>query len=274
MTTFAGIPADRLEELELRLKKDVISESAEYQGKILLHGEADDGKILGVWELVQEDRTQTPKEVFTQLAEVAGNINPENAKKLFRSQSSQYLQEPENLDFLSSTSLSYFRVPVTAGEPLEPTDFDAMIQVFCNAAPFDKNTFFVFNCQIGIGRSTIGEVVGLLILDWLGEDVLSSQMSKATTPLDQYEVVLSLLRVIRSAIDTKKRVDTAIDMCTRFTNLRESISDAYNELQTEGHSVSKKNVLKKGMRMLKRFSFFFFSINFFKKKNDETIKIN
>ena len=53
LTTFAGIQPERLEELELRLKQDVLSEAAEYGGKILLHGEGEGGEMIPVWEQVE-----------------------------------------------------------------------------------------------------------------------------------------------------------------------------------------------------------------------------
>ena len=221
LTAFAGIVPERLEELELRLKEDVLSEALEYGGKILLHGEGENAEILPVWEEVDAAHVQTPREVFDSLAALGHN-------------------------------LAYHRVPITAGEPPEAGDFDALVRIICQSTNFDDLSF-VFNCQMGIGRSTVGEAVAVLILDWMNVIKISTEKADKTLFHQQYEVVVSLLRVIRSASEAKKKVDMAIDMCASFINLREIISDTMAEAQSESDEATKKSSLRKGVTLLKRY---------------------
>jgi hypothetical protein len=62
ITTCMGINADRLEQLEHRLKLEVIKEARKNHNLILIHDELVDGRILPYW--VVADRVQTPREVF------------------------------------------------------------------------------------------------------------------------------------------------------------------------------------------------------------------
>jgi len=217
LTTFSGITPDRLEDLEKRLKQDVLAEALEYKGKILLHGEVDAGEIVGVWEAVDESSVQTPREIYESLMAQGYNV-------------------------------AYHRIPITAGEPPEPNDFDALFRVICQAN--SQQDSFVFNCQMG--RSTIGQVIALLVLDWLGKNLLVTT-NETNLFSSQYEVVISLLRVIRTALETKRKVDLAVDKAASFINLREIISESNQEAQVESEGAEKKKRLRKSINLLKRY---------------------
>ena len=61
LTTCMGINADRLEQLEQRLKQEVIREATRNNNLILVHDELVDGRIIPFW--VVAERIQTPREV-------------------------------------------------------------------------------------------------------------------------------------------------------------------------------------------------------------------
>lgn len=107
---YSGITASRLEMLEQRLKEDVINETINYEGRILLHGEDKDGNVRAVWEDVQIDDILTVKDVMEQ---VAADISIDSDDD----------SVPENE---RAIQLSYHRVPVTAEKPPEWKDFDDM----------------------------------------------------------------------------------------------------------------------------------------------------
>ncbi|KAG1059509.1 hypothetical protein G6F42_028289 [Rhizopus arrhizus] len=59
---YKGITGERLEQLEERLKQDVIREVLNYDGRILLHGEDKDGNVLAAWEEVDTNDIMTVRE--------------------------------------------------------------------------------------------------------------------------------------------------------------------------------------------------------------------
>lgn len=148
--------------------------------------------------------------------------------------------------------LHYFRVPVTAGEPPETADFDAALRIVCQFAGVD-DVSFVFNCQMGVGRSTMGEAIALLILDWLKVIDLPGITADNVLFKRQYEVVVNLMRVIRNASEAKRKVDVAVDICASFVNLREVIADTLAEAQSESDEGTKKSALRRGTTLLKRY---------------------
>lgn len=167
------------------------------------------------------ENVQTPREVFDQLTSIGGY------------------------------DLVYHRVPVTSGEAPETSDFDALVRIVCEPGNAE-NVCFVFNCQTGVGRSTIGQAVALLLLDWLGVIKISTEHTH-TLLIDQYEVVVSLLRVIRFAGEAKKKVDAVIEMCASMVHLRDVIADTLAEAQSESDESSKKGALREGATLLKRY---------------------
>jgi hypothetical protein len=106
---YQGITGDRLEQLEERLKQDVIREIMNYDGRILLHGEDKDGNVLAAWEEVDVDDVMTVNEV---MASVAAEIMDE-------------LESDEEYNaFIRKDVLDYRRIPVTAEKEPEWSDFD------------------------------------------------------------------------------------------------------------------------------------------------------
>ena len=98
LTTYAGISPDRLEEVEDRLKQDVIGELRASK-QVLLHDEGRRGAVP-FWEHVSEADVMTPREVFERLSERFG--------------------EGEG------NSVAYARVPLTPDRPPAPREFDAL----------------------------------------------------------------------------------------------------------------------------------------------------
>lgn len=102
MKVYKGITGARLEQLEERLKQDVMREISNYDGRILLHGEDKDGNVLAAWEEVDVDDVMTVREVMYSVAkEVA-----------------------EESEVPVTDVLDYHRVPITAEKSPEWCDFD------------------------------------------------------------------------------------------------------------------------------------------------------
>jgi len=120
---YSGITSSRLEMLEQRLKEDVINETINYEGRILLHGEDKDGNVRAVWEDVHVDDILTVKDVMEQVAaEVSNDSDAESV--------------PEDE---KAIQLAYYRVPVTAEKPPEWKDFDDMRNLIASTDHPDAN---------------------------------------------------------------------------------------------------------------------------------------
>ena len=64
----AGIDRSRVEDMENRLKQDVLQEAAQYNNQILVAHENDDFQVVEQWEAVTEVDVQTPLEVYRELS--------------------------------------------------------------------------------------------------------------------------------------------------------------------------------------------------------------
>lgn len=65
---FVGIDRSRVEDMENRLKQDVLREAAQYNNQILVAHENDDFQVIEQWEAVTEVDVQTPLEVYRELS--------------------------------------------------------------------------------------------------------------------------------------------------------------------------------------------------------------
>jgi hypothetical protein len=64
-----GISVKEVEEMEERLKKDIIEEKNKYEGNLLVHDESANNEIVSFWESISKDSIKTPKDVFESLIE-------------------------------------------------------------------------------------------------------------------------------------------------------------------------------------------------------------
>jgi hypothetical protein len=111
---YKGITGARLEQLEERLKQDVIREISNYDGRILLHGEDKEGNVLTTWEEVNVNDVMTVREV---MHTIASEVIEEFVSSNSDSDNFSIKRSNENV-------LDYHRVPITAEKPPEWTDFD------------------------------------------------------------------------------------------------------------------------------------------------------
>ncbi|GJX25810.1 paladin isoform X1 [Tanacetum coccineum] len=114
--------------MEARPKEDILKESERYEGDIMVIHETE-GKIYEAWEHVSIDAVQTPLEVF----------------------------KPLEAD---GFPIKYACVPTTDGKALKSSDIDKFA-INISSAPMD--TAFVFNCQMGRGRTTTDTVIACLL---------------------------------------------------------------------------------------------------------------
>lgn len=220
---YTGIAASRLEQMEIRLKEDVLAESRAHLGRILLHSEGVERDLLPIWESVKD--VSTMRDLFA--------LNSTLSRKY--------------------PHLEYYRVPITAEEAPEPADFDTFLKIL--TAEEDGGTHgsvFIFNCQMGLGRSTMGSVIGMEILG-IPAGIDNHSVSGS---LIHYKVITNLIRMLKSGNEAKRLVDMFIDQAAGgFINLRSNIEDyrkAASKCTDDRRNCRK--LVNKGIQSLKRYA--------------------
>ncbi|KAK4783955.1 hypothetical protein SAY86_018323 [Trapa natans] len=214
---YTGINRDRVEQMEERLKEDIMVEAARYGNKILVTDELPDGQMVDQWEPVSRDSVKTPLEVYQELQ-------------------------------LEGYLVDYERVPVTDEKSPKEQDFDILVEKISKA---NITTDIVFNCQMGRGRTTTGMVIATLIyLNRIGASGIprinsigriydfasgvpdNLPDSEEAVRRGEYAVIRSLIRVLEGGVEGKRQVDKVIDMCSSMQNLREAIVYIHTEKDT------------------------------------------
>jgi len=180
-TRLTGITCKRVEAMEARLREDVLAEVARYGGRVLVSRELDDGQLVSVWE--QCTSVQTPKEVFEALV-------------------------------AEGYQLQYLRVPVTDERAPKAEDCDTIARCCATA---DTGALFIFNCQMGRGRTTTAMVIASLVYLRVhgGAHNLPPLPVPPPAPADDdlplrrgdYAVIRALLRVVDGGPAAKEMVD-------------------------------------------------------------------
>jgi hypothetical protein len=191
-----GISSTGVEEMEDRLKLDILNESKLYEGKIMLHEENETGGLFTTWE----DVTQ-PGSVLT----------TRGVYDLIR-------QEGYNIKFV--------RTPITDERAPEIKDFDELIGEIKDC-DFEK-VHLIYNCQMGRGRTTTGTIIAsLLAMAKSGKKLVIKRdpIENETQNYMEgnYKVINKLCRILTNANENKDQVDEIIDNASQMQNLRTSI---------------------------------------------------
>lgn len=228
MKSFQGIPASRLEQMELRLKDDILNEAQAYSNTLLVHTEDSDGNIFPIWEAVDG-----PSEVAT-ISEVFQAVKAENPMT------------------------HYFRIPVTAEDAPEPADFDYILRILCSFPT--QHVHMIFNCQIGAGRSTTGTIIACQVLSWRAgkqaeqlEYVEQAISRLSTTQQNYYKAIQSILRTIRFGLESKLKLDKIVDAAAAVVNVRQAIDDWKQKAAVAVDPNEARKCLRKGIAALRRY---------------------
>eukprot|EP00268_Persea_americana_P018041 TRINITY_DN18855_c0_g1_i4.p1 TRINITY_DN18855_c0_g1~~TRINITY_DN18855_c0_g1_i4.p1 ORF type:complete len:1287 (-),score=280.78 TRINITY_DN18855_c0_g1_i4:321-4181(-) len=237
---YTGIDRGRVEQMEARLKEDILQEAARYGNKILVTDELPDGQMVDQWELVTHDSIRTPLEVYEELQ-------------------------------VEGYHVDYERVPITDEKSPKERDFDLLVRRISQA---DVNTEIVFNCQMGRGRTTTGMVIATLVyLNRIGASGIprTTLMGKVldaganvtdTLPNSEeairrgeYAVIRSLIRVLEGGVEGKRQVDNVIDKCASMQNLREAIATYRNSIHRQPDEMKREASLSFFVEYLERYYF-------------------
>ncbi|XVE77374.1 hypothetical protein DITRI_Ditri13aG0057200 [Diplodiscus trichospermus] len=237
---YRGINRDRVEQMEDRLKEDILMEAARYGNKILVTDELPDGQMVDQWERVSRDSVKTPLEVYEELQ-------------------------------LEGYMVDYERVPITDEKSPKELDFDILVNKISQA---DISTEVIFNCQMGRGRTTTGMVIATLVyLNRIGASGIPrtnsigrvfESGSNVTDNLPnseeairrgEYAVIRSLIRVVEGGVEGKRQVDKVIDKCASMQNLREAIATYRNSILRQPDEMKREASLSFFVEYLERYYF-------------------
>jgi hypothetical protein len=107
---------------------------------------------------------------------------------------------------------------------------------------------------MGLGRSTTGSVIACLIQLWLKSKDISQTVPSNSESKLSYQVIHSLLRVIKNGLECKRVVDYTIDQCAEKVNLRDDIEFWRSEAErATDDEHRRKSSVSKGLLHLKRY---------------------
>ncbi|KXN91655.1 Paladin [Leucoagaricus sp. SymC.cos] len=216
-----GVTTAVVEAMEESFKKDVLREVRAGDGRILLHDEVEERpgvfSIIPIWENVTENDIMTPRDVFELIKKEGYRID-------------------------------YGRVAITDEQaPLPAALFQLLDRI---QSGLSQAGDFIFNCQMGRGRTTTGMITACLIAStqqWTGQEQQLAEREPITEaeiydPIDglseeeaylqgEYKTILQLVGVLSHGKVAKRLTDRAIDLMQDVQNLRKAIYDY--KLKTE-----------------------------------------
>ncbi|KAF9048553.1 inositol hexakisphosphate-domain-containing protein [Panaeolus papilionaceus] len=208
-----GVTTATVENMEESFKKDILRELKRGNGRILLHDEVEERpgvfSIIPIWEVVSDEEIMTPRDVFNLITEQGYRID-------------------------------YGRVAITDEQaPLPGALAQLLSRVRSGIAEAGD---FIFNCQMGRGRTTTGMITACLIsstMNWtssLNEEFIEEISPEVYDPIDgpseeevylagEYKTILQLVGVLSHGKIAKRLTDRAIDLMQDVQNLRKAIYD-------------------------------------------------
>ncbi|KAK4703550.1 hypothetical protein P7C70_g2674, partial [Phenoliferia sp. Uapishka_3] len=243
--SYAGISSTRLELLEERLKSDVIAELKAFDGRLLLHTEAERGAVHPVWEVVEhESSIKTLREIMDDIGKKMG------------------------IDAM------YRRIPITAEKSPDFSDVKEIVEM---VAKLDvERTAVIVNCQLGRGRSTRAQVLITLVQRWIksaGHRLPTTGQDNPRSARLSYAVINNLLRTIRSGQEVKHAVDAAITACSEPYDLLDSIErsrQSAEDAKLQGDEEQVKIRTERGIQNLRAYYFLILFASFLNDSKAET----
>jgi len=233
---YTGIDLARVLEMEIRLKEDALRECENMEGSMLLHEETESGGMLATYTAV--DNVNTTFEVYNYI---------------------------KSLGF----PIDFHRIPITDERSPKPGDFNNIIETLAKYP--QKDTHFIYNCQLGRGRTTTGLVVTCIYMAQFNQQWLHSSTSQflsvsirdklaapsSTTMLlrGDYKIVKNLLRLLEKGPESKNHIDIIIDRCSHIQNLREAVHDFKVKFENAATDKARKTHLDRGLNYLSRYFF-------------------
>lgn len=212
---FTGITTDKVESIEYMLVQDVLAEAAAHNGRFLVHDEVGSG-LGGIWEPAKPEQISTVRQLYERAAQAGARVE-------------------------------FVRLPVTDEQAPKVEEFDELVRrllpVISSSATMDGESLsFIFNCQMGRGRTTTGMVICCFLIglvranyyDWLSEvypDSVLYPPEASDFANGHYRTITALSRILPDYRDAKRRVDLVLEGCNKMQNLRVAIEMFKNQLE-------------------------------------------
>nr|XP_043869713.1 paladin isoform X1 [Solea senegalensis] len=164
----------------------------------------------------------------------------------------------------------YYRLPLPMeGAPMEE-DFDAFVNILRESPSLSQGhdasrplPSLLFSCQVGVGRTNLGMILGTLVMNRLkGDSQLPSEVEEKATasePKPLFHVIQSLINKLPNGQQVMEEVDHAITLCSEMHNIKEAIYENKSKLEGIGEdyqiqgSSTKDYFLSRTMQSLERY---------------------
>ena len=116
------------------------------------------------------------------------------------------------------------------------------------------------DCQLGRGRSTLTQVIIILVQQWLRAGAKRKTFADfvGEGKRASYQIINNLLRVVRNGKEVKAAVDTAITQCNEVVDLFNEIEDSRltaEEAAQNGSTKPEEDATERGINLLRRYFF-------------------
>ncbi|XP_059827153.1 paladin-like, partial [Hypanus sabinus] len=187
----------------------------------------------------------------------------EETKEMKQFSSCLTLKEFYSQAFIQYPQLQYQRIPITDCAAPTEEEFDTFLSVIRSNLIVDQNTVIVLNCRNGKGRTTAGMAISLLLVWHIKgfpeptvEDMVSIPDAKYTK--GEFEVILSLVRILPNGDEMKKEVDRALDavsdsMTPMMHHLRELILNTYKKSKGAKDKDTAESLHLRSLQYLERY---------------------
>uniref|UniRef100_A0A7N6BVY5 Paladin n=1 Tax=Anabas testudineus TaxID=64144 RepID=A0A7N6BVY5_ANATE len=164
-------------------------------------------------------------------------------------------------------SYRYYRLPLPMeGAPLEE-DFDAFVNILRESPSLSLGhdvsrplPALLFSCQVGVGRTNLGMILGTLVMNRLrGDSKPPPQYAAASEPKPLFQVIQSVINKLPNGQQIMEEVDQAIALCSEMHNIKEAIYENKSKLEGIGEdyqiqgSSTKDYFLNRTMQSLERY---------------------
>jgi hypothetical protein len=144
---------ENLEQIEKRMKEDILLEAARFGGVILTHNEVasdsgEEGAILPTWTAVGVDNVRTSSDLWGSMKEEGWNVDVSYHSGMV------YIEQALTLQ-------KYHRIPISPDRPIEDNYLDAYLDVIRATDP--TKTSLVFSCGMGAVRTTFAMVAASFV---------------------------------------------------------------------------------------------------------------
>ncbi|XP_012693634.2 phosphatase domain containing paladin 1b [Clupea harengus] len=160
-------------------------------------------------------------------------------------------------------SYRYYRLPLPMeGAPLEET-FDAFISVLRETPslaphrdPCRPLPCLLFSCQVGVGRTNLGMILGALVMHHLKGAPKQAIRSERTQDRPEFQIIKMLTSRLPEGQQVLEEVNTAIALCSKMHNIKDSLYENKTKLagigedyQIQGNS-TKRYFLQRTLQSL------------------------